>query len=178
MRAPNSREADKTELKKLNEEFSTLSDAFNTKLLAATKAGAYVPPTRPRWPALATPRSAAAAAGREGPQGEGLRDSAAEHDAAARSWRPERTAQRGKTIFENSWNRAEHGDANDTRDTIARLAQLRAQKAQAARVSQLRRLEARRSDGEDPGSGAEVHGRAGAGGHGQGGQRKPRTSRR
>jgi peptidyl-dipeptidase Dcp len=32
-------------------------------------------------------------------------------------------------IFENSWNRAEHGGADDTRDTIARLAQLRAQKA-------------------------------------------------
>ncbi len=32
-------------------------------------------------------------------------------------------------IFENSWNRAERGDANDTRATLARLAQLRAQKA-------------------------------------------------
>ncbi len=35
-----------------------------------------------------------------------------------------------ETLFENSWNRAEHGDANDTRDTIARMAQLRAQRAQ------------------------------------------------
>ena len=32
-------------------------------------------------------------------------------------------------IFEDSWNRAERGDANDTRATIARLAQLRAEKA-------------------------------------------------
>ncbi len=35
-----------------------------------------------------------------------------------------------ETIFANSWNRAEHGDANDTREIIARLAQLRAQRAQ------------------------------------------------
>src|SRR5438445_13888413 len=34
-----------------------------------------------------------------------------------------------QAIFENSWNRAEHGGPNDTRDTIARLAQLRAEKA-------------------------------------------------
>ena len=34
-----------------------------------------------------------------------------------------------RALFENSWNRAETGEANDTRDTIARLAQLRAQKA-------------------------------------------------
>jgi len=33
-----------------------------------------------------------------------------------------------QALFENSWNRAEKGDANDTRDTIARIAQLRAQK--------------------------------------------------
>ena len=35
-------DADKAELKKLNEEESTLSNAFNTKLLAATKEGAFV----------------------------------------------------------------------------------------------------------------------------------------
>ncbi len=35
-------EPDKAELKKLNEEESTLSNAFSTKLLAATKAAAYV----------------------------------------------------------------------------------------------------------------------------------------
>src|SRR5271167_869661 len=35
-------EADKTELKKLNEEISKLSNAFSTRLLAATKDGAYL----------------------------------------------------------------------------------------------------------------------------------------
>jgi peptidyl-dipeptidase Dcp len=32
-------------------------------------------------------------------------------------------------LFENSWTRAEKGDANDTRDTIATIAELRAEKA-------------------------------------------------
>ena len=39
---------------------------------------------------------------------------------------PDRSTR--QTLFKNSWNRAEHGDANDTRDTIAKIAQLRAQK--------------------------------------------------
>ncbi|HZD30193.1 MAG TPA: M3 family metallopeptidase, partial [Candidatus Angelobacter sp.] len=34
-----------------------------------------------------------------------------------------------ETIFKNSWERAELGNANDTRDTIAKMAQLRAQSA-------------------------------------------------
>src|SRR5258708_30882493 len=34
----------------------------------------------------------------------------------------------GQALFEDSWTRAERGDANDTRQTIARLAQLRADK--------------------------------------------------
>src|SRR5207245_2945964 len=33
-----------------------------------------------------------------------------------------------QALFEDSWTRAERGDANDTRETIARLAQLRAEK--------------------------------------------------
>ena len=45
------------------------------------------------------------------------------------------------------------------RATIARLAQLRARKSQAARLSQLRRLEARKPDGQDPRSRAQIHGR-------------------
>jgi peptidyl-dipeptidase Dcp len=34
-----------------------------------------------------------------------------------------------KALFEASWNRAEHGDANDTRKTIERIAQIRAEQA-------------------------------------------------
>ena len=54
-------EADKTELRKLNEELSSLSNAFNTKLLAATKAGAYVTTDKATLAGLSEARIAAAA---------------------------------------------------------------------------------------------------------------------
>ena len=53
-----------------------------------------------------------------------LQNTTQQPEAATLSDRATRQA-----IFENSWNRAEHGDANDTRDTIRKLAQLRAQRA-------------------------------------------------
>jgi peptidyl-dipeptidase Dcp len=46
-------EADKTELKKMNEELSSLSDSFTTKLLAELSS----PPIKPHWPGSPTRRS-------------------------------------------------------------------------------------------------------------------------
>src|SRR5664280_2944321 len=96
-------DSDKTELKKLNEELATLSNAFSTKLLAATKEAA------------------------KGRKVEGfvlpLQNTTQQPDLVSLSGRVTRQA-----LFANSWERAERGDANDTRDTIARIAQLRAQK--------------------------------------------------
>ncbi len=121
-------EADKTELKKLNEEISTLSDAFNTKLLAATKDGAYVTTDKSALAGLSDARIAAAAQGAKDRKVEGfvipLQNTTQQPDLVSLSNRATRQA-----IFEHSWNRAERGDANDTRDTIAHLAQLRARKA-------------------------------------------------
>src|SRR5271165_5438651 len=54
-------EADKTELKKLNEEISSLQDAFTTKLLAATKDGAYVTTDKGALAGLSEARIASAA---------------------------------------------------------------------------------------------------------------------
>src|SRR5260370_25289598 len=54
-------EADKTELRKLNEEISSLSNAFNTKLLAATKGGAYTTTDKAALAGLSEARIAAAA---------------------------------------------------------------------------------------------------------------------
>ncbi len=54
-------EADKAELKKLNEELSTLSNAFSTKLLAATKDGAYVTTDQSALAGLSEAQIAAAA---------------------------------------------------------------------------------------------------------------------
>ncbi len=121
-------EADKTELKKLNEEISTLSDAFNTKLLAATKDGAYVTTDKSALTGLSDARIAAAAQDAKDRKVEGfvipLQNTTQQPDLVLLSDRATRQA-----IFEHSWNRAERGDANDTRDTIAHLAQLRARKA-------------------------------------------------
>lgn len=121
-------EADKTELRKLNEEISTLSNAFNTKLLAATKEGAYITTDKSALAGLSEARIAATAQAAKGRKVEGflipLQNTTQQPDLVSLSNRPTRQA-----IFEHSWNRAERGDANDTRDTIAHLAQLRARKA-------------------------------------------------
>ena len=121
-------EADKTELRKLNEEISSLSNAFNTKLLAATKDGAFVTTDKAALAGLSEARIAAAAQAAKDRKVEGfvipLQNTTEQPDLVSLSDRTTRQA-----IFERSWNRAERGDANDTRDTIAHLAQLRAQKA-------------------------------------------------
>ena len=121
-------EADKTELRKLNEEISSLSNAFNTKLLAATKDGAFVTTDKAALAGLSDARIAAAAQAAKDRKVEGfvipLQNTTQQPDLVSLSDRTTRQA-----IFERSWNRAERGDANDTRDTIAHLAQLRAQKA-------------------------------------------------
>src|ERR1700692_1414388 len=54
-------EADKTQLKKFNEELSTLSNAFTSKLLAATKDGAFVTTDKSALAGLSDARIAAAA---------------------------------------------------------------------------------------------------------------------
>jgi peptidyl-dipeptidase Dcp len=121
-------ETDKTELKNLNEEASSLSNSFTNKLLAATKEGAYVTIDKNALASLSEARIAAAAQAARSRKLEGflipLQNTTQQPDLVSLSNRVTR-----QTIFEHSWNRAERADTNDTRDTIARLAQLRAQKA-------------------------------------------------
>lgn len=121
-------EADKAELKKLNEEESTLSAAFSNKLLAATKAAAYVTKDKNALAGLSDTRLKGAEQAAKDRKVDGyvipLQNTTLQPDLASLSQRETRQA-----IFENSWNRAERGGANDTRNTIARMAQLRAQKA-------------------------------------------------
>jgi len=122
-------EADKTELKKLNEEISTLSNAFSTKLLAATKDGAYVTTDQSALAGLTDAQIAAAAQAAQSRKQDGyvlpLQNTTQQPDLAFLNVRATRQA-----LFEKSWNRTERGDANDTRDDIAHLAQLRARRAQ------------------------------------------------
>ena len=121
-------EADKVQLKKLNEEIASLSEAFSTKLLAATKAGALVTTDKAALAGLSDAEITAAAGAAKGRKIDGyvvpLQNTTQQPALATLTNRSTR-----ETLFSNSWNRAEHGDANDTRDTIARIAQLRAQKA-------------------------------------------------
>jgi peptidyl-dipeptidase Dcp len=119
---------DKAKLKKLNEEDSTLSNAFITKLLAATKDAAYVTTDKAALAGMSDAQIAAAseAAKERGKQGWvlPLQNTTQQPELVSLSNRETR-----KALFEDSWTRAERGNADDTRSTIARLAQVRAGKA-------------------------------------------------
>lgn len=121
-------DADKSRLKKINEEASTLSNDFSTKLLAANKDAAYVTTARRALAGLSDAQLAAAAQAALQRKVAGylvpLQNTTQQPTLASLSDRATRGA-----IFQNSWSRAERGDSNDTRATIARLAQLRAQRA-------------------------------------------------
>ena len=121
-------DADKSELKKLNEEEANLSTAFISKLLAAAKAGAYVTKDKSALAGLSDAQIAAAADAAKDRKVDGwvlsLQNTTQQPDLQLLTNRDTR-----KALFEDSWLRAERGDKNDTRATIARMAQLRAQKA-------------------------------------------------
>lgn len=121
-------DSDKAKLKKLNEEESTLSNDFITKLLAATKDAAYVTTDKAALAGFSDAQIAGAAEAAKERKKDGwvipLQNTTQQPDLVSLSNRDTR-----KTLFEDSWNRAERGGADDTRATISRLAQVRAEKA-------------------------------------------------
>jgi peptidyl-dipeptidase Dcp len=121
-------DSDKVELKKLNEEESTLTNAFTTKLLAANKDAAYATKDKNALAGLRDAQIAAAfLAAKERNVDDyvlPLQNTTQQPDLDSLSLRSTR-----KAIFDNSWNRAESGGENDTREIVSRLAQLRSQKA-------------------------------------------------
>jgi peptidyl-dipeptidase Dcp len=121
-------DADKAKLKKLNEEESTLSNAFKNKLLAATRDAALVTTDKAALAGLSDAQVAAAAAAAQSRHVEGyvipLQNTTQQPSLSSLSDRATR-----QTLFESSWTRSERGGENDTRATIARLAQLRTEKA-------------------------------------------------
>jgi peptidyl-dipeptidase Dcp len=121
-------EADKHELKKLNEQISTLENDFKNKLLAATQAAAYATTDKSRLGGLSEAQLGAAAETAKARKQEGwvlaLQNTTQQPSLADLNDRATR-----QELFEDSWNRAERGGGNDTRTTIIRLAQLRADKA-------------------------------------------------
>src|SRR6202050_2602365 len=112
----------------MNEEISTLENAFRTKLLAATREAAYATTDKSKLAGLNDAQLAAAAQAAEQRKQEGwvltLQNTTQQPYLANLSDRATR-----QELFEDSWNRAERGGPNDTRATIIRLAQLRADKA-------------------------------------------------
>jgi peptidyl-dipeptidase Dcp len=121
-------EPQKAELKKMNEQLATLSNDYSTKILEATKAGALITTDKTALTGLSDAQIAAAAEAAKSRKVEGyltpLQNTTQQPDLLSLTSRPTR-----QTLFEHSWNRAEHNDANDTRVLIAQIAHLRAQKA-------------------------------------------------
>ncbi len=122
-------EPDKVKLRALNQEESTLRNAFSSKLLAATKAGALVLESTAELAGFSAEEVAAAAQAADGRGLNGkwvlpLQNTTQQPAQASLSSRPVR-----ERLFNASIMRAEHGDSNDTRAAIARIAQIRAERA-------------------------------------------------
>jgi peptidyl-dipeptidase Dcp len=121
-------DADKTELKKINEEISTLQNDFRTRLLAATQEAAFATTDKDKLAGLSEAQLAAAAEAARPRKQEGwvltLQNTTQQPYLADLNDRATRQA-----VFENSWNRTERGGAHDTREIVLRLAQLRTRKA-------------------------------------------------
>jgi peptidyl-dipeptidase Dcp len=120
-------DADKEKLKKINEEESTLSNGFRSKVLAATKDAANATTDKSALAGLTDAQLAAAELAAKQRNKEGwvipLQNTTQQPYLSSLEVRATR-----RGLFEDSWTRAERGDANDTRETISRLAQLRAEK--------------------------------------------------
>ncbi|MEO5626335.1 MAG: M3 family metallopeptidase, partial [Dokdonella sp.] len=122
-------EGDKTKLRALNKEESTLSTDFQNKLLAATNAGAVIVDNKEALAGFSEADIAAAA------------DAAKTHMAAGKfaivlqntTQQPAQVNLQDRAVrervFKASTERAEHSDANDTRAIVQRLAVLRADRA-------------------------------------------------
>ncbi|WP_233580938.1 peptidyl-dipeptidase Dcp [Acidipila sp. EB88] len=121
-------DADKAQLRQLNERESTLSNAFETRLLAATKAGAYTTTDKAALAGLSDAQLAAAAQAASARKQQGyvlpLQNTTQQPALASLTQRSTRQA-----LFQDSLERAERPGDNDTRDVIAQLAQVRAHKA-------------------------------------------------
>ena len=122
-------EADKVKLRALNQEESQLRNAFSSKLLSATKAGALVLGSASELAGLSAADVAAAA---QAAHGRGLTGKWV-LPLQNTTQQPAQASLTNRAIREQLFNastlRAERGDSNDTRATIARIAQIRAERA-------------------------------------------------
>ncbi|WP_422527854.1 peptidyl-dipeptidase Dcp [Serratia fonticola] len=122
-------DADKTQLKALNQEAATLSTQFTNKLLAASKNGALAMGDKNLLAGLSEGELAAAAQAASERKLDKqwllvLQNTTQQPDLQNLQDRDTR-----QKLFKASINRAEKNDANDTRQTLARLAKVRAEQA-------------------------------------------------
>ena len=123
-------DADKAKLRELNKRDASLEASFQQKLVAASKAAAFVTDRKSDLAGLSDAEIAAASKAAEDRKMPGKflipqQNTTQQPVLASLTDRSVR-----EKIFNNSWTRAEKGDVNDTRKIIVELAQLRAQKAQ------------------------------------------------
>lgn len=122
-------DADKTQLKAMNQEAATLSTQFTNKLLAASKNGALAISDKTQLAGLSDGELAAAAQAASERKLEQqwlltLQNTTQQPDLQNLKDRDTR-----KALFNASVNRAEKGDVHDTRQTVARLAKVRSEQA-------------------------------------------------
>jgi peptidyl-dipeptidase Dcp len=122
-------DTDKTRLRALNQEEATLSTQFQTRLLAATKAGGLVVDDSSQLAGLSAGEIAAAAqaATDRGLAGRWVLPLQNTTQQPAQAELENRAVR--ERLFEASVMRAEHGDSNDTRRIVTRLAEVRAERA-------------------------------------------------
>jgi peptidyl-dipeptidase Dcp len=121
--------ADKAKLRKLNTTLSSLETAFQQKLLAAAKDGALIVDDKAKLAGLDDGAIAAAAKDAAERKLEGKYILPLQNTTQQPALQNLANRDTRQALFEQSWTRAEKGDANDTRATIREIAWLRAQKA-------------------------------------------------
>ena len=121
--------ADQQTLRELNKELSKLGTEFRDKLLAGTKAGALVADDADMLVGLSPGDLAAAKEAAKGRKLEGKYVLALQNTTQQPAQSALANRETRRKLFEASFNRTEHADANDTRGTIQRIATLRAERA-------------------------------------------------
>jgi peptidyl-dipeptidase Dcp len=122
-------EANKTKMKKINEELATLSSSYTNTLLLARKNGVVILDDAKELDGLSESEIAAAkekatAAGKDGKYLLGLINTTQQPPLASLTNRATR-----EKLFNASWTRAQKNDSADTRTILERMAKLRLQKA-------------------------------------------------
>jgi peptidyl-dipeptidase Dcp len=125
----NLKEADKSKMKKINEEIAILSTQFSSKLLVARKNGTVYYDSESELEGLskddiAAAKEKATKAGKDGKYAIGLINTTQQPFLQSLKNRASR-----EKLFTASWKRAENGDDGDTRSILEQLAKLRLSKA-------------------------------------------------